>query len=224
MMENNKTNLVSGLVFVFALVMILTNLVTLVFPSLIGSLVNESTIEEYPYELGAFAIPIIITNVGVFVFGVLFYSNKMPSLIQKLVKFVYNFEVSRNIAIFAFVVLLFGYIGYAMQDIGEDEGDTWGDFPNLKNIVDKWPVIGEGSTNESLGILHVKNFFLKSSLVVFQNIRVIPFLASISLVILTYFFTVKITQKRFRAIPFCGLVLWLLMITFGRYFIFSHCI
>jgi hypothetical protein len=47
---------------------------------------------------------------------------------------------------------------------------------------------------------HVRFFFIKSSIVLFGNDRVIPLLASISLIIVTYFLTKTITQKRFAGI------------------------
>lgn len=198
-MQKQKTDIITYAVFVFALVIVLINLVSLVFPSLIVNQINETVPGENSFEIGAWAAPVIITNIGVLVFGILFYTNKIPSVAKKYVNFVYNFEISRNVTIFVFVMLLFGYIGYSMQDIGEDEGDTWGDYPNLLRVIEKWPD-AEGGVNTTLTVLHVKNFLIKSSLVLFDNPKVVPFLESISLVILTYFFTVKIAQKRFAGI------------------------
>jgi len=45
----------------------------------------------------------------------------------------------------------------------------------------------------------VKFFLLSSSLNLFDNIRIIPFLASIGLLILTYFITFSMTKKDLRA-------------------------
>jgi len=47
---------------------------------------------------------------------------------------------------------------------------------------------------------HVTLFLTSSSMQLFGNYKVIPFIASISLLVLTYFFTVEITQKRFAGI------------------------
>ena len=43
-------------------------------------------------------------------------------------------------------------------------------------------------------------FLLDASLDVFQNIKILPFVASISLVVVTFFLTYQITQKRFAGI------------------------
>ena len=198
LMQNQFSSFVSYAVFVFALVIVLINSMSLIFPSLIITQINE-TVSENPYEIGAWAAPVIITNIIILVIGILFFTNKIPDIIKKSFTFVYNFEVSKNIATLVFVILLFGYIGFAMEDIDEDEADTWGDFQNVYNVAEKWPEM-EGGRLSELELLHVKNFFLKSSLVLFQNIKVLPFLMSISLVILTYFFTVKISHKKFAGL------------------------
>ena len=211
---DQRSSKITLAVFIFALVIVLINLVSLVFPTLLVTQASESATGENPYELGAWAAPVIITNIGVLVFGILFYKNKMPDTIKKSIKTIYNFEVSKNVATFVFIILLFGYIGFAMSDIGEDEGDTWGDYPNLLGVIEKWPE-QQGGRNASLEILHVKNFLIKSSLVLFDNPKVIPFAESIALVILTYFFTVQIAQKRFA-----GLVAMMVLIqsyTFLRF-------
>lgn len=199
-MQKKISSILLYTVFVSALIIVLINLVSLVFPSFIVTQINETIPRENSFELGALAAPLIITNIGILVFGVLFWKNKMPSVIKKYVNLIYNFETSRNVTVFVFVVMLFGYIGYSMQDIGEDEGDTWGDYPNLLGVIEKWPEIDDDGRNTSLEVLHVKNFLIKSSLVLFHNPKVIPFLESISLVILTYFFTIKIAQKRFAGL------------------------
>ena len=47
---------------------------------------------------------------------------------------------------------------------------------------------------------HVRYFFLKSSIEIFGNDRVVPLLTSAALLVVTYFFTTTITQKRFAGI------------------------
>ena len=86
-----------------------------------------------------------------------------------------------------------------MEDLSIDETKTLGDFNRVRDTVEKWPFDGEG-TEKTLFNLHVKNFLLKASYFLFQNWRVVPFIVSISLVLLTYFFTAEITKKRFAGI------------------------
>lgn len=197
-MQNLYSKIISYVVFAFTLIIILINTASLLFPSLIITQMNE-TVAANPFELGAWALPVIITNIIILALGILFFTNKIPEFIKKTFSKIYNFEVSKNVATLVFVILLFGYIGFAMSDINEDEADTWGDYQNVYKIAEKWPETESGRLTE-LQVLHVKNFLLKSSIVLFNNIKVLPFLVSISLVILTYFFTVKISHKKFAGL------------------------
>ena len=65
----------------------------------------------------------------------------------------------------------------------------------LEPIIEKFPSTEEGPGG--LSILFMKNFLLFSSQEIFQNVKVIPFIGSVSLVFLTYFLIFFITKKRF---------------------------
>ena len=190
---------ISVAAFIFAFTVVLINVVSVVFPSLIAVLANYNEIEGNPYELGSWSVPIIATNVFLLCFGILYYKKSLPKIIYDSMKFITTFEVSRNVATVVFVILLFGYIGLAMEDLANDEGDTWGDFRTVEQVAKDWP-FNKGAELKSLEVLHVKNFLLKSSIVVFQNIKVIPFIGTIALLSLTCFFTTLITKKRFAGL------------------------
>jgi len=198
-MENKKSDIISYLVFAFAFVIIFISLVSVIFPSLIITFLDESGLETTPFELGTMAIPVLVANVSLLAFGILFYKKKLPNKIYRLFNFVLNFEVSRNVAILAFVGLIFLYIGHFMHDLSIDEELLFGDYLRVKPTVDNWP-FGDNVPFPDLHILHVKNFFLKSSIILFQNIRVIPFLASIATLVLTYLITLEISKKRFAGL------------------------
>ncbi len=194
-----KKDFVSPIIFSISFVVILIHLVALVFPSLIPTLVRPLIIDEKPFELGTWAIPLLVTNVFFLVFGILYYRKKIPKFIINSINFILNFEVSRNISTIVVVALVFGYAGVALQDLSIDESKFYGDFKRIERVVDKWP-FEEEKISVGLYNRHVTNFLLKSSQEVFQNMRVVPFLASISLLILVYFFTLEFTKKRFAGI------------------------
>ena len=197
-MQKLDSGIVTYVVFIFALVIILINLVSLVFPSLIITFLDEFGFGGNPFELGTWAIPVIVTNIAVLIFGIFYFSKKLPSFIQKSINFIKNFEVSRNVATIVVIGIIFGYIGWAMLEPEIDESMVFGDFERVKLVVEKWPFVNDVQTG--LFNLHVKNFLLKSSQFLFNNFRVIPFIESISLLILTYFFTAEFTKKRFAGI------------------------
>ena len=76
---------------------------------------------------------------------------------------------------------------------------VYGDYALVKKVVEDWPFGIEPGAKELMD-RHVTNFLLKSSLVLFQSMNVIPFFASIAFLALTYFVTVKISKKRFAGI------------------------
>jgi len=200
--QHQKTDKVTYAVFAFSLVIVLINLTFLIFPSLFATL-DGSGVEANPFEPGAWSLPVISINLFLLGFWILYYKKILPGKIRNSLNFIVNFEVSRNVAIFVMVVIVFGYIGYVIDDIDSNEEELWGDFQRVEKAVQGWPF---EEVEKSLDVLHVKNFFLKSSIILFQNIKIIPSLASISLLILTYFFTKQIAQKRFAGLVAAMLV------------------
>jgi hypothetical protein len=198
-MENfqRPNNIATIAVFVFAIIVIGIHVVSLVFPSLIIAVLDDTGLSGDPFEMGAFAIPLIPINIAILIFAILYYFNKV-SIIQSAIKFIRNFEVSRNIAILVVVGVVAGYIGTTLHDFSIEESIIYGDYDGVKNTIDAWPF--EKTPHPSLDVLHVKNFLLKISDLVFGNLSVVPFIVSIALLLLTYFFTVEITKKRFAGI------------------------
>jgi len=201
-----KTSKVSYVVFVISLVIVLSNLVALVFPSLIVTYLVGSEIGANPFEAGTWAIPLITINLVLLVFAIFYYKNLLPKFIRNGYNFLLNFEVSRNVAFVVVVGVMFFYIGYSVPDLFDAEEELWADFMRVELAVDNWPFGDPKEVDQTLHILYVKNFFLKSSQILFDNFKVIPFIASASILLLTYFFTVEITKKRFAGIVAMGIL------------------
>ena len=128
----------------------------------------------------------------------MYYTERLPNSIRNSIKFIRNFEVSRKVAIIVIVVLLGLYIGFTIEELGVYEGDLWKDYERIEKVIEYYPDPAPGL--ETVSSRFVNSFLLYSSHTVLQNIHVIPFIASISLLLLTYFFTVKISKKRFPGI------------------------
>ncbi|MGI0056688.1 MAG: hypothetical protein ACREAK_04860, partial [Nitrosarchaeum sp.] len=138
-MKNRKSDLIRYLAFAFAFVIIFLSLISVVFPSLFVTLLDESGFETTPFEIGTMAIPVLVTNFSLLAFGILFYKKKIPNKMEKRLNFVLNFEVSRNVALLAFVGLIFLYVGYFMNDLKTDEELIFGDYLRVRPTVDNWP-------------------------------------------------------------------------------------
>jgi len=211
-----KTNKVLWIVFIFSFTIILINIISVMFPSLIiSTLIDKSGLETEPFEQGSMFVPILISNFSLLSLGILYYKKKLPHKIGNSIKFIRNFEVSHSVALLVLVVLIFLYIGWAMGDLAVNEERQFGDYMGVKRTVENWPLNEEGKGVKGLNYLHVKNFFLKSSETLFQNMKVVPFLASISLLFMTYLFTVKITGKRFSGL--CAVAVVIQSFTFVQF-------
>src|SRR3989337_119811 len=101
-MEKTKSRVITYVVFIFALAVVILNIVSLIFPALL--LTSFVTVESRvnPFELGSWAIPFLVANLSVLVFGLLYYRKFLPDIITRSFKFTLNFEVSRKITIIAF--------------------------------------------------------------------------------------------------------------------------
>ena len=193
---------ISWIVFLFTISMIIISLIPVVFPALIAtSFTTVSDLQQFgvsggevdPFEAGPLAAPLFITSGVIFGLAILHFKNKLPQL-SKAFEFIFNFEVSKKIAIITMIVILAVYIAASAPELAEDQ--QYEDYVGVKNRVDIW------SPDQITGSFepHVTYFFIWSSIVLFGNDAVIPFLASISLLITVYFFTKEITHKRFAGI------------------------
>jgi len=200
--EKLRPNPISWIVFFFTISIVLISLVPVVFPALIvTSFTTVSDLEQFgvaggeidPFEAGPLAAPLFITSGVVFGLAILHFKNKIPQL-SKAFEFIFNFEISKKIAIITMIVILAVYIAASAAELGEEQ--KYEDYVGVKKRLETW------SPDQITGSFepHVRYFFIWSSIVLFGNDAVVPFLASISLLIITYLFTKEITQKRFAGI------------------------
>jgi len=198
-----RKGLLSWAAFLFSISIVIISLVSVVFPALIAS--SDSTISELhelgielaevdPFSIGFWALALVAANIVVFGITILYFKNKLPSYISKSIEFIFNFEVSKKIAFLIIILLLAIYVASSAGDLFIEE--EWEDYPGVKQRIESWSPEQITSKFEP----HVRYFLLWSSFVLFGNYTIIPFIASISLLLLTYFFTAKISKKRFAGI------------------------
>jgi len=195
--KDRQILIVSSIIFVPTLVAVILNLIPILFPALLSRVLGgfEDFVGINPLEVGLWAYPLIITNC--IVFGLLFlhFKKMLPQTINKSIKFIFNFEVSPTVAFFVVAVLAGIYITFSVNELfdGKDQDDFFGIF---KRQIDNF------SLSEFKSLMgHPLMLFLEyASLQIFANYKAISFIASISLLVLTYFFTFEITKKRFAGI------------------------
>ena len=138
-------NVVLWGIFLFSLTVVLISLVSVVFPALIAA--NNSTITELkelgiqvieidPYVTGVWALPLIVTNIIVFILAILYFKKKLPNSIKRPIEFVFSFEISKKMAFIAIAILLAFFVLVSVGDVTTEE--EWEDYPPVKERVENW--------------------------------------------------------------------------------------
>ena len=201
MARNESRNILTNIVFLFTLGIILLSLVSIIFPALIISLtsVHESALD--PFEIGPLTFPLLVSSLVLLGFGLAYYKKWLPSTVSKPIEYFLNFEISRRITFLVAIVMLSIYIGLTVGELSLNEEEQWPDYEVLKEGLKIWPS-GESENVyiQEQNDRYVRMFLLSASQDILQNIKILPFVASILLVIVTYFITFQISGKRFAGI------------------------
>ena len=178
-------------------------MISAIFPNLF--LVSFGGIDEHlnidSFELGIWAYPILLTNSIILVLAILYFKKKLPTILINFFKFIRDFEVSKQITFFIIIILLGFYIVFSVGELfdGQFQPDY---YERVKDWIDNYSftkIDTEGYNAPGIGgYLHIMLGVI--SIQIFDNVQVIPFLASVSLLVLTYFITFEITKKRFAGI------------------------
>lgn len=194
----SNTDLISLAVFLPTITVVLITISSIIFPSLIMGSVDEF---KYPvdidrFELGIWAFPLLITSFIVFAIHILYFKNKLPNQVANSLRFIFNFEVPTQVAFLAVLILLGIYIVFNVEELYEKE--RWEDFnrkqePRLENWnfqkIIKKPKMP-----------HLDLFLGNVSMTIFDSYRVIPFLGSIALLVLTFLLSMELSKKRFAGL------------------------
>ena len=189
-------------IFIATIIVIFLIYIPIVFPALFSSLVGSySDTINNPFEFGHQAFILIISNVIILGFGFAYYKQKLPIQLQNIVERVRSFEISKKTTIVVFIIIMGIYIGLSAPELFLDEALQWDDYVILETALELWPD-GESDNPyiQEQNDRYVRMFLLDTSLNTFQNIKFLPFIASIMVVFFTYLLTTQICQKRFAGI------------------------
>ena len=189
------------LVFFTTLSIVVFSLFAIIFPSFLMTTFYPYTTNLQPFESSIWLVPIISSNSILLVIGFAYYRKKLPLQIYKGIEFILNFEISKKTALLTGITILVVYIGFSLPELAIDEATQYDDWGVLESALEVWPstdsddiYISEQNTR------YVRMLLLDASSDLFQNIKLLPFVASILLVVVTFFLTYQITQKRFAGI------------------------
>ena len=202
MSEFENTTMVSYAVFFCTLVVVLLTLIPVVFPALFSSFFGMFTENLNPFELGYQSGFFIISNILILAFGVAYYKKKIPSSVYDVVEKIRTFEISKRVAVISLAVILAVYIGLSASELSLDESKQWSDYDAvLIPALEIWP-FGESDDIyvQEQNDRYVRMFLLDVSYDLFQNIKLLPFIATILVVVFTYLIAAQFCQKRFAGI------------------------
>ena len=197
--KTSNSNVILWIVFLFSIIIVMISFVTVVFPALIlvSNTVTIPGIESVmpeSYETGVWSGGVIISNIIIFGLAYLHFKNKLPNTISSVFRKIFAFEISSKVSLIIMIILIIIYIFVTIPELSTEE--TWEDYKDVKNRLQVWSVDQIINSFEP----HVRYFLTYSSMVIFDNYKIIPFFASIALLITTYLITKTIAQKRFAGI------------------------
>ena len=199
MSDSGNSQKISYAIFFPTLVIVLLTLIPVIFPALFSSLFGMFTENLDPFELGYQSVFLIVSNIVIFSFGIAYYKNKIPSSVYNIFEKIRTFEISKRVTVISLVIILGIYIGLSTSELFLNEGAIWSDYHAvLLPALEIWP-FGEADDIyvQEQNDRYVRMFLLDVSLDIFQNIKFLPFVASILVVIFTYLITAQFCQKRF---------------------------
>ncbi len=236
--EKNSNNSISLIIFSVGFILVSLSIVSVVFPGLIISIVDVNPFGE-SFEIGVMGIPFIIVNVIVFSLILLYRIQRLPGIFTSISEKIFSFDLSKKNSLVFLIIILGIYVASSANELTIYELNQYGDFLVLEDAIEMWPE--QESENRYLSEQldrHVRMVLLVISEEVFDNIKIIPFLASIFLLITTYFLTIELSRKNFTGLIAVVLVLqsstfhiydtiavyenfWVLFYVFSIYLIFK---
>ena len=201
MSETTISKSITYAVFLFSIGIIGISVISVIFPALIISQTYEFSLDLNPFETSPWALPIISTTISLLIFGFLHYKKKLPFSLSNGINFILNFEISKKISIILGLSILIIYIGFSIPELFIDEAEQWPDFLVLEESLNIWPSTDHLSVYvKEQNTRYVRMILLDFSQEFFQNIKLLPFVASIFTIVFTALITIQISKKRLAGI------------------------
>ena len=201
MSEQISSKLVTYAAFLVTLGIVGISVFSVIFPAFIISNTYEFPNDLDPFETSPWTFPIIISSFSLLTLGFLYKNEKLPSQLYSGIKFILNFEISKKTAIISGIIILGIYIGLSSSELFLDERNQWSDYFILEDALEIWPSTDHWNVYiKEQNTRYVRMILLDVSQDFFQNIKLLPFIASILVVVFTALITIQISKKRFAGI------------------------
>ena len=201
MSETTISKTITYVVFLFSIGIIGISIISVIFPALIISQTYEFPLDLDPFETSPWVLPIFLSVTSSIVFGFLHYKKKLPFALSNIINLILNFEISKRISLILGLSILAIYIGLSIPELFINEVQQWPDFLVLEAALNIWPSTDHLSVYvKEQNTRYVRMILLDFSQEFFQNIKLLPFVASIFTVIFTALITIQISKKRLAGI------------------------
>jgi len=194
-------NLLTALICIFSIIVVGISLVSVIFPALITANFGIQESELNQFEIGSNTITFLIGNLLLIGFGVLYFKKKLPVIIQKSLENFLNKNISNKVTIILLSVILIPYVILTIPELFLDEAEQTGDYYIFLDAKEIFP-FGQMNYTEAVeqNDRYVRMILLLASLEILGNVKIIPFLGSIALLLTTYVFTKQVTNSRLAGI------------------------
>ena len=201
MSESGISKTITSAAFLFSIGIIGVSIISVIFPALIISQTYEFPLDLNPFEISPWILPIFFSAIFLIIFGFLHYKKKLPFALSNAINQIINFEISKRISIILGISILSIYIGLSVPELFIDESEQWPDFLVLESALNIWPSTDHLSVYvKEQNTRYVRMILLDFSQEFFENIKLLPFVASIFTVIFTALITIQISKKRLAGI------------------------
>ena len=201
MSETRISKIITNTTFLFSIGIIGISVISVIFPALIISQTYEFPLDLNPFETSPWLLPIFFSVISLLTFGFLHYKKKLPFSLSNTIDLILNFELSKRISIILGLSILAIYIGFTIPELFIDESEQWPDYIVLESALNIWPSTDHLSVYiKEQNTRYVRMFLLDFSQDFFQNIKLLPFVASVFTVIFTALITIQLSKKRFAGI------------------------
>ena len=209
-------NFLTNIVFVFAIIMVGINLLSVIFPALIFSHFGNIISDKYhAFELGTNSALLIFGNIVLISLGLLYQKNKVTSF-SSFINKIRSFEITKKQSLIAGLAILIIYIIVASPELSINEITQWADYGILITGLETFPETNSGDFSiDEQNSRFIRMILLGFSQDYLGNIKIIPFVASISVVALVGLITVDISHRRIAGL--IAMIILLQSYTFLEY-------
>ena len=194
---NSKNSGFSLFILIFSLFVTGIVLLSLIFPALIISNLGIHSNTLNSLEIGESTPIIILGNLVIFSLSIIYYKNKFPKSIQSSISNLLQKNLSKRLTIIIIIIILIPYVAFTSPEIFLNEAEQAPDYGIFLAAKEIFP-FGKTTFTEAAeqNDRYVRMILLIASLEIFQNVKLLPFLGSIALLLVTYIFTNEITKNR----------------------------